>query len=132
MHRLTGGDWKRVRNQRKPRQPPTLLDRSQLPQLMSRPVSASRGWVPRAQARSTSPIWRGFSVVTGFFGCGRDGAAGDAGECGHAEVDGLFLALQGRVDLGELVLGADEADLESLDLAEPAFAFGLGDAVVQG
>jgi len=39
--------------------------------------------------------------------------------------------LQGRVDLGDLVLGAGEADLESLDLAEPAFAFGLGDAVVQ-
>ena len=32
------------------------------------------------------------------------------------------------VDLGELVLGAGEADLESLDLAEPAFALGLGDA----
>jgi hypothetical protein len=46
-------------------------------------------------------------------------------------VDGLFLALQGRVDLGELVLGAGEADLEALDLAGPAFAFGLGDAVVQ-
>jgi hypothetical protein len=46
-------------------------------------------------------------------------------------VDGLFPALQGRVDLGDLVLGAGEADLESLDLAEPAFAPGLGDAVVQ-
>jgi hypothetical protein len=46
-------------------------------------------------------------------------------------VDGLVAALQGRVDLGELVLGAGEADLEALDLAEPAFAFGLGDAVVQ-
>src|SRR5712691_11944327 len=31
------------------------------------------------------------------------------------------------VDLGELVVGAGEADLESLDLAEPAFAFGFGD-----
>ena len=46
-------------------------------------------------------------------------------------MDGLLLALQGRVDLGELVLGAGEADLESLDLAEPAFAFSLGDPVVQ-
>ena len=27
MHGLTGGDWKRNRNQRKPRQSPTLLDR---------------------------------------------------------------------------------------------------------
>jgi hypothetical protein len=60
-----------------------------------------------------------------------DEAAGDVGECGHAEVDGLVAALQGRVDLGELVLGAGEADLEALDLAEPSFAFGLGDAVVQ-
>ena len=32
------------------------------------------------------------------------------------------------VDLGELVVGAGEADLESFDLAEPAFAFGFGDA----
>jgi hypothetical protein len=46
-------------------------------------------------------------------------------------VDGLVPALQGCVDLGELVLGAGEADLESLDLAKPAFASGLGDAVVQ-
>jgi len=46
-------------------------------------------------------------------------------------VDGLVLALLGRVDLGELVLGAGEADLEALDLAEPAFALGFGDAVVQ-
>ena len=46
-------------------------------------------------------------------------------------MDGLVLALQGRVDLGELVFRAGEADLETLDLAEPAFAFGLGDAVVQ-
>ena len=39
--------------------------------------------------------------------------------------------LQGRVDLGELVLGAGEADLESLDLAGPALALGLGNAVMQ-
>jgi hypothetical protein len=43
----------------------------------------------------------------------------------------LFPALQGGADLGELVLGADKADLEALDLPEPAFALGLGDAVVQ-
>ncbi|MGP0023633.1 MAG: hypothetical protein ACLPKE_09750 [Streptosporangiaceae bacterium] len=60
-----------------------------------------------------------------------DGAACDVRECGHADVDGLVLELQGCFDLGELVLGAGEADLEALDLAEPAFAFGLGDAVVQ-
>ena len=32
------------------------------------------------------------------------------------------------VDLGELVFGAGEADLEAFDFAEPAFAFGFGDA----
>ena len=46
-------------------------------------------------------------------------------------MDGLVLALQGCVDLGELVLGAGEADLQALGLAEPAFALSLGDAVVQ-
>jgi hypothetical protein len=46
-------------------------------------------------------------------------------------LDGVCLALERGGDLGELVLGAGEADLESLDLAEPAFALGLGDAVVQ-
>jgi hypothetical protein len=62
----------------------------------------------------------------------RCGAAGnDVGERGQAELDCLALAAQGRLDLGELVLGAGEADLEALDLAGPAFALGLGDAVVQ-
>ena len=32
------------------------------------------------------------------------------------------------VELGEFVFGAGEADTEPFDLAEPAFAFGLGDA----
>jgi hypothetical protein len=41
------------------------------------------------------------------------------------------LPSQGRIDLGELVLGSGEADLRSLDLAEPAFPLRLGDAVVQ-
>lgn len=31
------------------------------------------------------------------------------------------------VDLGEFVVGAGQADLESFDFAEPSFAFGLGD-----
>jgi len=62
----------------------------------------------------------------------RCGAAGnDVGERGQAELDRLALAAQGRLDLGELVLGAGEADLETLDLAEPAFTLGFGDAVVQ-
>ena len=45
---------------------------------------------------------------------------------GQAEVD----SGGGRapVDLGEFVVGPGEADLESFDFAEPAFAFGFGDA----
>src|SRR6266852_5837937 len=54
-------------------------------------------------------------------------AAGDVGEAGHAEAD-WGAGLGAPVDLGELVVGAGEADLESLGFAGPAFAFGLGDA----
>jgi hypothetical protein len=45
---------------------------------------------------------------------------------GQAEVD----SGGGRapVDLGEFVVGPGEADLESFDFAEPAFAFGFSDA----
>jgi hypothetical protein len=44
-----------------------------------------------------------------------------------------FRSVQGlgpcaAVDLGELVLGAGEADLESFGFAEPAFAVDFGDA----
>jgi len=46
-----------------------------------------------------------------------------------AEMDGLVAGA--LVDLGELVVGSGEADFEAFDLAEPAFAFGLGDAGVQ-
>jgi hypothetical protein len=49
----------------------------------------------------------------------------------HAKVDGGGAA-GAPVELGELVVGAGEADLEAFDLAEPAFAFGLGDAGKQG
>ena len=41
-----------------------------------------------------------------------------------------WLCGAGSVDLGELVLGAGEADLQALDLTEHAFTLGLGDAVV--
>ena len=58
---------------------------------------------------------------------GGDGAAGDAGEAGHAEVDGG--APPGEiVELGELVPGGGEADLQALGFAEPAFALGFADA----
>jgi hypothetical protein len=57
------------------------------------------------------------------------------GEAGLADRDGGAragpdggVAVGAPVELGELVVGAGEADLEALDLAEPAFAFGLGDA----
>ncbi|MFC4610484.1 hypothetical protein ACFO9E_22175 [Streptomyces maoxianensis] len=53
-------------------------------------------------------------------------AARDLAERGHAEVD--LTVRCSAVDLGDLVLGAGEADLESFDLAEPAFAFSFGDA----
>ena len=33
--------------------------------------------------------------------------------------------------MGELVVGAGEADLQAFDFAEPALALGFGDAVVQ-
>jgi hypothetical protein len=38
------------------------------------------------------------------------------------------LVVGASFDLGEFVLGAGEADLQSFDLAEPALAFGFGDA----
>ena len=44
---------------------------------------------------------------------------------GHAEVGG---AVGAAVDLGEFVFGAGEADFEAFGFAEPAFAFGFGDA----
>src|SRR5215470_5018845 len=61
----------------------------------------------------------------------RDAARNDVGECGHAELDRGGLPLLGCIDLGELVIGAGEADLQAFDFAGPALAFGFGDAVVQ-
>ena len=52
------------------------------------------------------------------------------GGCGHAEVGGGGGAGP-AVDLGEFVFGAGEADFEAFGFAEPAFAFGFSDAVVQ-
>jgi len=59
--------------------------------------------------------------------CGQ-GRGGCVAVGGHAETDGLGPAGKGELDLGELVVGGGEADLESLGFAGPAFAFGLGDA----
>lgn len=46
---------------------------------------------------------------------------------GDAKVHGRMLPVA-PIELAELLLGASQADLETLDLAEPPFAFGLGDA----
>jgi hypothetical protein len=58
--------------------------------------------------------------VGGLVLAGLDGA-------GDAELD-RGVVVGAAVELGELVVGAGEADLETFDLAVPAFAFGLGDA----
>jgi hypothetical protein len=52
-------------------------------------------------------------------------------ERGHAELDGVCRAPERGGDLGELVIGAREADLEPFHFTKPAFALGLGDAVEQ-
>jgi hypothetical protein len=61
---------------------------------------------------------------------GGDGAAGDVAEGGQAKVDagGLSGPL---VELGEFLLCAGEADLETLDFAQPTFSFRFGDAIKQ-
>jgi hypothetical protein len=55
----------------------------------------------------------------------RISAAGGDAEVGGSGVSGCPAA---SFDLDKFVFGAGEADLESLDLAEPPFAFGFGDA----
>ena len=50
-------------------------------------------------------------------GCGRWGVR----DCGDGEIDGLAGT---PVDLGELVVGTGEADLESFDFAGLALVFG--------
>ena len=71
-----------------------------------------------------------FAEVTGSLAHWRAGArsAGGVGEGGNAEADGLAAADSDLVHLGELGLGAGEADLQAFGLAEPALGFGLGDA----
>ena len=49
------------------------------------------------------------------------------GGCGHAEVDGGGGAGP-AVDLGELFVGAGQADFQAFGFAGPAFASGFGDA----
>ena len=52
--------------------------------------------------------------------------SGNRWDGGVSERDGISAA-----ELGELFLGAVEADLESFDLAEPPFALGFGDTGFQ-
>ncbi|WP_280703591.1 hypothetical protein [Kitasatospora sp. GP82] len=53
-------------------------------------------------------------------------AADDVGN-GHAEIDDTA-AGRASVELGGFLLGSGAADPQPLDLAEPAFAPGFGDA----
>jgi hypothetical protein len=46
-------------------------------------------------------------------------------EQGHSEVCGSGFPLERRVDLGDLVLRAGQADLQPLDFPEPSFALGF-------
>ncbi|WP_459005156.1 hypothetical protein [Streptomyces sp. SD15] len=55
-------------------------------------------------------------------------ADGDLAEGRHAEIDSGGSAGCLGIELGQLVLRAGEADLESFDLTEPSFTFGFGDA----
>jgi hypothetical protein len=66
-------------------------------------------------------LWAGGSGVD--WSAGFAGRAGGLEEYWHAQIGG-----GAPVDLGELVLGAGEADFEAFDFAGPAFALGFGDA----
>jgi hypothetical protein len=46
---------------------------------------------------------------------------------GYAKVHGRMLPVA-PIELAELLLGAGQTDLETLDLAEPAFRLGFGDS----
>ncbi|MGW2410458.1 hypothetical protein ACWCXK_39045 [Streptomyces sp. NPDC001739] len=50
---------------------------------------------------------------------------------GHPKVDRSGLTLEYYIDLGEFLFGADDADTQSLNFADPAFTFGFGDPVAK-
>src|SRR5271170_6041327 len=89
------------------------------PSAMSRATPASSGWSPAAQALSAE-VSSSVVMAGGVFLLRADGDRGS--QVDRAVVSGA------AVDLGEFVAGAGEADLESLDFAEPAFTLGFGDA----
>lgn len=66
--------------------------------------------------------------VGGSLRTGGDVTSDDAGEGRHAHVHSRVAASNEVVELDEFLLGAGEADQESFDFIEPAFALGLGDA----
>lgn len=53
------------------------------------------------------------------------------GEPRQAQEDGRLLLLLLGFDPGDLVFGAGEAGGQSFDFAEPSFAFGFGDPVLE-
>lgn len=56
---------------------------------------------------------------------GGDRSASKVDERRHAESDRLGSACERLVELGDLVLGSDQADLQSFDFAQPSFTFGF-------
>lgn len=54
--------------------------------------------------------------------------ASDRGEGRHAKVHGGLTALNGAINLGQLLLGCGKADAKSVGFAEPAFTFRFCDA----
>jgi hypothetical protein len=92
-----------------------FLVRARLEQLSGREVATERGvGEPVFSELGSRRCW----AVAMWSGAHGEGQGRDAG------VDGGGAP----VDLGELVVGACEADVESFGFAEPAFAFGFGDA----
>lgn len=65
------------------------------------------------------------SRTSGLRSRGGDRSAGKVGELRHAEFDRQGSACERLVELGDLVLGSGQADLQSFDFAKPSFTFGL-------
>jgi hypothetical protein len=65
------------------------------------------------------------SRTSGLRSHSADRSASKVGELRHAEFDRLGSACERLVELGDLVLGSGQADLQSFDFAQPSFPFGL-------
>src|SRR6266540_4347331 len=88
----------------------------------------SMGWIGPRLAGPRSPP----GLADGRWACLQGPRWVSRQDGGHAKLnDGGAAAGAAPVELGELVVGAGEADLQAFDLAEPAFALGFGDAVKQ-